>query len=212
VNRARWPAGGGRTDEVALGGASHALPTPPCTTCSSPRALVSITARRCISHVGQTPLCAPAMKSPIYTPVRVTYTHSRASAHPFGVSVHARLRARARACIWHASVCAPPERERERASICFDVHTNYLFRRGVALRRLPADHSTDFRHGRPYMNLRFVPIPVPQPPPPFFFRHFPFPSVFPSFSTARMRAVERAMDRTLPQTVSLLEISVSRAN
>lgn len=38
--------------------ASHALPTPPCTTCSPPRAFASITARRCISHVGQTPLCA----------------------------------------------------------------------------------------------------------------------------------------------------------
>lgn len=41
-----------------MGGVTRSTYTPPCTTCSPPRAFASITARRCISHVGQTPLCA----------------------------------------------------------------------------------------------------------------------------------------------------------
>jgi len=71
--------------------ASHALPTLPCITCSPPRAFVSITARRCISHVGQTPLCASneiAIRSGTYAlNVCVSRTRMYASVHVFYVHV-----------------------------------------------------------------------------------------------------------------------------
>lgn len=75
--------------------ASHALPTPPCTTCSPPRAFVSITARRCISHVGQTPLCASneiAIRSRTYAlsvcaRARVLRTCARMCAGHRGASI-----------------------------------------------------------------------------------------------------------------------------
>jgi len=183
VNRARWPAGGGRADEVALGGASHALPTPPCTTCSSPRALVSITARRCISHVGQTPLCAGNEIAYIHPRTCNVHTFARGRAlariPPACRCTHVSAVARAyMACILcthRVRACAhhPRERERER-----ERDTGRSFDR----------FSAGMTVYGPSFCANFHPPPLTL---------FPFLSVFPSFSN----------DAVTRGTVSLLEIS-----
>lgn len=81
--------------------ASHALPIPPCTTCSPPRAFVSITARRCISHVGQTPLCASneiAIRSRTYALSVCARAHVRVRARVL------RMCTRMCAKYWGASI------------------------------------------------------------------------------------------------------------
>lgn len=81
--------------------ASHVLPIPPCTTCSPPRAFVSITARRCISHVGQTPLCASneiAIRSRTYA--LSVYARAHVRARPRVLCMCARMYAK----YWGASI------------------------------------------------------------------------------------------------------------
>lgn len=102
--------------------ASHALPTPPCTTCSPPRGFSLPSRLVAAYHTSVKRHSVPAMKS--------LYVRTRTRQVCMCVCAHAR----ALACTVYACKRVRVTSEYLSLSISLGVHTNYLFRQGVAYR------------------------------------------------------------------------------
>lgn len=149
------------------GSSAPSLPlSPSCATCALWNRAASITARRCISHVGQTPLHAGNEIAYIRVYIHIyiylymyTYICCPSFVHPFVLYICARVCVRVCVCVHRGRGEGWTDGSRPCLARPIRAYRRIIYSNGASLAAPTAtrpDRPTDFRHDRPYVHLCFL--------------------------------------------------------